>query len=103
VNRNYLVTIVISANGARRHSGLQLSRDLDFPFKAVFVLAHKLREAMGSNARLYNVTRNSARGDRPVLSATGNQSTSSGKRVGLFNKFRDTMISMQVSQMISKI
>jgi hypothetical protein len=33
--------IVIFANGAGGHSGLQLSRDLDCQYKTVFVLAHK--------------------------------------------------------------
>jgi hypothetical protein len=46
-----LLASVILANGARGHSPLQLSRDLDCPFKTVFVLAHNLREAIGANAR----------------------------------------------------
>jgi hypothetical protein len=36
------------ANGAKGHSALQLSRDLDCQYKTAFVLAHKLREAMGA-------------------------------------------------------
>jgi hypothetical protein len=39
---------VILAKGARSHCALQLSRDLDCQYKTAFVLAHKLREAMGS-------------------------------------------------------
>jgi hypothetical protein len=39
------------ANGARGHFPLQLSRDFDLLFKTDFVLAPKLREAMGANAR----------------------------------------------------
>jgi len=35
-------------NGDKGHSALQLSRDLDCQYKTAFVLAHKLREAMGS-------------------------------------------------------
>ena len=46
--RDYLLAIAIFANGAKGHSALQLSRDLDCQYKTAFVLAHKLREAMGS-------------------------------------------------------
>src|ERR1700720_2038086 len=46
--RTYLLAIAIFANGAKGHSALQLSRDLDCQYKTAFVLAHKLREAMGS-------------------------------------------------------
>ena len=35
-------------NGAKGHSALQLSRDLDVQYKTAFVLSHKLREAMAS-------------------------------------------------------
>jgi len=35
-------------NGAKGHSALQLSRDLDVQYKTAFVLAHKLREALGT-------------------------------------------------------
>ena len=45
---DYLLAIAIFANGAKGHSALQLSRDLDCQYKTAFVLAHKLREAMGS-------------------------------------------------------
>lgn len=34
--------------GAKGYSALQLSRDLDCQYKTAFVLAHKLREAMGA-------------------------------------------------------
>lgn len=37
-------------NGAKGHSALQLSRDLDVQYKTAFVLAHKLREAMSAEA-----------------------------------------------------
>lgn len=45
-----LVAIAIFVNGAKAVSALhlQLSRDLDCQYKTPFVLAHKLREAMGS-------------------------------------------------------
>ena len=38
-------------NGAKGVSALQLSRDLDCQYKTAFVLAHKLREAMGAEQR----------------------------------------------------
>jgi transposase-like protein len=44
-----LLAIAIFCNGAKGHSALQLSRDLDCQYKTAFVLAHKLREAMGSH------------------------------------------------------
>jgi transposase-like protein len=47
-HRDYLAAIAIFVNGAKGHSALQLSRDLDCQYKTAFVLAHKLREAMGS-------------------------------------------------------
>jgi transposase-like protein len=46
--RDYLLAIAIFCNGAKGHSALQLSRDLDCQYKSAFVLAHKLREAMAS-------------------------------------------------------
>lgn len=46
--RDYLLAIAIFVNGAKGHSALQLSRDLNCQYKTAFVLAHKLREAMGS-------------------------------------------------------
>jgi ribosomal protein L37AE/L43A len=46
--RDYLLAIAIFANGAKGHSALQLSRDLDCQYKTAFVLAHKLREALGA-------------------------------------------------------
>lgn len=46
--RDYLLAIAIFVNGAKGHSALQLSRDLDCQYKTAFVLAHKLREAMAS-------------------------------------------------------
>jgi hypothetical protein len=48
-------------NGVKGHSALQLSRDLDCQYKTAFVLAHKLREAMGSE--VHNP-------DQPELSGT---------------------------------
>jgi transposase-like protein len=48
--RDYLLAIAIFVNGAKGHSALQLSRDLDCQYKTAFVLAHKLREALASEA-----------------------------------------------------
>lgn len=46
--RDYLLAIAIFVNGAKGHSALQLSRDLGVQYKTAFVMAHKLREAMGA-------------------------------------------------------
>ena len=46
--RSYLIAVAIFANGAKGHPALHLSRDLDVQYKTAFVLAHKLREAIGS-------------------------------------------------------
>ena len=43
-----LSAIAIFTNGAKGHSALQLSRDLDVQYKTAFVLAHKLREAIAA-------------------------------------------------------
>lgn len=48
--RDILAAIAVFCNGAKGYSALQLSRDLDCQYKSAFVLAHKLREAMGSQA-----------------------------------------------------
>ena len=48
--RDILLAIAIFVNGAKGHSALQLSRDLDCQYKTAFVLAHKIREAMASEA-----------------------------------------------------
>jgi len=49
--RDYLLAIAIFVNGAKGHSALQLSRDLDCQYKTAFVLAHKLREAVAAEAK----------------------------------------------------
>jgi len=46
--RDYLAAIAIFVNGAKGYSALHLSRDLDVQYKTAFVLAHKLREALGA-------------------------------------------------------
>src|SRR3954471_8143384 len=48
--RDYLLAIAIFVNGAKGHSALQLSRDLDCQYKTAFVMAHKIREALGAEA-----------------------------------------------------
>jgi transposase-like protein len=48
--RDILLAIAIFVNGAKGHSALQLSRDLDCQYKTAFVMAHKLREAMNAQA-----------------------------------------------------
>jgi transposase-like protein len=48
--RDYLLAIAIFVNGAKGHSALQLSRDLDVQYKTAFVLSHKLREALAAEA-----------------------------------------------------
>lgn len=49
--RGILLTIAIFVNGAKGHSTLQLSRDLDCQYKTAFVLAHKIREALAAEKK----------------------------------------------------
>ena len=46
--RTILLAIAIFVNGAKGHSALQLSRDLDVQYKTAFVLSHKIREALAA-------------------------------------------------------
>ena len=46
--RDLLAAIAVFVNGAKGVPALQLSRDLGVQYKTAFVLAHKLREAMGA-------------------------------------------------------
>ena len=46
--RDLLAAIAIFVNAVKGISALQLGRDLDVQYKTAFVLAHKLREALGS-------------------------------------------------------
>lgn len=46
--RDILGAIAIFVNGAKGHSALQLSRDLDCQYKTAFVLSHKIREALAA-------------------------------------------------------
>ncbi|MFT4089613.1 MAG: IS1595 family transposase [Asticcacaulis sp.] len=53
--RDILAAIAVFTNGAKGYPALQLSRDLAVTYETAFVLAHKLREAIGSmndNSRL---------------------------------------------------
>ncbi|QZO02467.1 IS1595 family transposase [Chenggangzhangella methanolivorans] len=45
--RDILFAIAIFVNGVKGHSALQLSRELNCQYKTAFVLAHKIREALG--------------------------------------------------------
>ena len=45
--RDYLAAMAIFVNAVKGISALQLGRDLDVQYKTAFVLAHKLREAIG--------------------------------------------------------
>lgn len=47
--RDYLLATAIFVNAVKGISALQLGRDLDVQYKTAFVLAHKLREAIGAN------------------------------------------------------
>lgn len=46
--RDYLLAIAIFVNGAKGHSALQMSRDLDCQYKTAYVLSMKLREAVAA-------------------------------------------------------
>lgn len=54
--RDYLLAIAIFSNGAKGISALQMSRDLDCQYKTAFVLAHKLREALGAKAASHKLS-----------------------------------------------
>lgn len=47
--RDYLSAIAIFVNAVKGISALQLGRDLDVQYKTAFVMAHKLREAIGAD------------------------------------------------------
>lgn len=47
--RDYLAAICIFVNAVKGISALQLGRDLDCQYKTAFVMAHKLREAIGDS------------------------------------------------------
>ncbi len=47
--RDYLAAIAIFVNAVKGISALQLGRDLDVQYKTAFVMAHKIREAIGAD------------------------------------------------------
>src|SRR5579863_981390 len=49
--RSYLMAVAIFINEVKGKSMLALSRDLGTQYKTAFVLAHKIREALGSEVR----------------------------------------------------
>jgi transposase-like protein len=49
--RSYLLAVAIFCNEVKGKSMLALSRDLGTSYKCMFMLAHKLREAMGSELK----------------------------------------------------
>ena len=46
--RDYLAAVAIFVNAVKGISALQLGRDLDVQYKTAFVMAHKIREAIGA-------------------------------------------------------
>lgn len=53
--QTYLAAIVIFCNEVKGKSALALSRDLGVQYKTAFVLAHKLREALASEVKGYQL------------------------------------------------
>lgn len=49
--QTYIAAVVIFVNEVKGKSALALSRDLGVQYKTAFVLAHKIREAMGAEIR----------------------------------------------------
>jgi hypothetical protein len=47
--RDYLTAIALFVNGVKGKSAPELGRDLDVSYETAYVLAHKLREAMGAD------------------------------------------------------
>ena len=64
--RGYLAAIAIFCNEVKGKSMLALSRDLGLSYKAAFVLAHKLREAMSEEMKGRQIG-----DDRPVAEVDG--------------------------------
>jgi len=53
--QTYLAAIAIFCNEVKGKSALALSRDLDVQYKTAFVLSHKLREAMATEVKGYQL------------------------------------------------
>jgi transposase-like protein len=49
--RDYLLAIALFVNGAKGHSALQLSREMDVQYKTAYVLCHKIREALAAETK----------------------------------------------------
>lgn len=54
--RDILAAIAIFANGAKGHSALQMSRELDVQYKTAYVLCHKIREALAAQDKTAKVS-----------------------------------------------
>ena len=70
------MAIAIFANAAKGTSALQLGRDLDVSYKTAFVLAHKLREAMGGRSGEVPAPGAMSRSTAPTSAATASRRTS---------------------------
>jgi hypothetical protein len=67
-HRGILLAIAIFVNGAKGHSALQLSRDLDCQYKTAFVLAHKSAKRLPTKRRMKRFLAKS-RSTAPILAA----------------------------------
>ena len=75
-----LLAIAIFVNGAKGHSALQLSRDLDCQYKTAFVLAHKLREALAARNERTQPCPAKSRSTAPISAATCSRPTARENR-----------------------
>jgi hypothetical protein len=50
------MAVAIFVNGAKGHSALQKSRDLDVQYKTAFVLSHRLREVVSDDMKTRRVS-----------------------------------------------
>ncbi len=48
--RDYVLAIAILVDGAKGHSALQLSADLDVQYKTAYVMVHEIREARSADS-----------------------------------------------------
>jgi transposase-like protein len=69
--RDILVALAIFANGDKKHSAMQLSRDLDVQYKTAFMLSHKIRDTL--NAQNKGLTVISAKQQRRRAVAASRQ------------------------------
>jgi len=54
--QDILASIAVFTNGAKGHSALQMSRDLDVQYRTAFVMQHKLREAMAAETAMVTLS-----------------------------------------------